>query len=301
MDLMVVALNGTVQVSDTSATWWDAADPVVVGSPVNAWSDNSDGTYAEVVTMGGNDSGGPGSTGAQAGAFVYPTGPLAPEIPPGAQVEWLTFRVRARHATGQESPYNQGIYVQLYDQSDNSVIAGAGASSYEERVPPSANYPASWKFPTGVFTSQEYRAQPYNIAAVLELGWEESGFADEAEMTDYLTARRTRLANLLRSGTALVVVRGGEQPGDLPASTSMETKYDVAEASLFYELLGSHVGSVQDAVSYLDENIGLRTPVIDRTIFPSGWGVPLSLPRDVEVVLDMADPVVYLSEGDVSV
>jgi hypothetical protein len=55
---------------------------------------------------------------------------------------------------------------------------------------------------------------------------------------------------------------------------------------------------VQDAVFYLDDNIGLSRPaLLAKTVLPSGWGAPVSVPRDVEVVLDMADPVVYLDEG----
>jgi hypothetical protein len=233
----VIALTGTVTVDDTSVyPWWgNPHDAVVVGGPEGIWSDGSDATYAEVSTAGANGQPtGAGSTGGYNGAWVEMSD-LAPEIPADARVESLTFRVRARHVAGQESPYNQGIYVQLYEQTGNTVVAGAGGGNYEEKVPPSTNYPPSWKFPDE-FTTQEYTVQAYNIAGATEGGWEAQGWDSQAEMDAYVDARKKKLADTLRAGPVQVVVRGGAPPGDLPGFDAQDTQYDVAEVSLSYTL-----------------------------------------------------------------
>jgi hypothetical protein len=250
-----IALTGTVTVDDTSVyPWWgNPHDAVVVGGPEGIWSDGSDATYAEVSTAGANGQPtGAGSTGGYNGAWVEMSD-LAPEIPADARVESLTFRVRARHVAGQESPYNQGIYVQLYNATDFNVVAMAGGGNYEESDPPSANYPASWKFPDDhSWATQEYTVQAYNIAGATEGGWEAQGWDSQAEMDAWVDGRKKKLADTLRAGPVQVVVRGGAPPGDLPGFDAQDTQYDVAEVSLSYVL-----SSASDEIDLLMQSASL--------------------------------------------
>jgi hypothetical protein len=250
-----IALTGTVTVNDTSIyPWWgNPHDAVVVGGPEGIWSDGADATYAEVSTAGANDDPtGAGSTGAYNGAWVEMSD-LAPEIPVDARVESLTFRVRARHAPDQESPYNQGIYVQLYNATDFNVVAMAGGGNYEESDPPSANYPASWKFPDDhSWATQEYTVQAYNIAGATEGGWEAQGWDSQEQMDAWVDGRKKKLADTLRAGPVQVVVRGGAPPGDLPGFDAQDTQYDVAEVSLSYVL-----SSASDEIDLLMQSASL--------------------------------------------
>jgi hypothetical protein len=243
-----IQLTGTVQVTDTNAyPYWIAHDPVVVGDPDGAWSDGDDATYAEVVTAGSNGaSSGLGRTGAHSTASCYMVSP-APGIPAGAQIESLTFRIRARHVAGSESPHNQGLYCVLYKMPEALIVADAGATGQFQ--------PSTWTFPDE-FTTQELTVQAYDIEGMTELGWAAAGFASQEELDAYVDERKTVLADTLRSGGIYLMILGGGFPPEVDPFHRQGTQYDVAEATLEYAYTFTAPISVLMQAEQLTQTLG---------------------------------------------